>query len=66
MLGISLAHVVFRWESDFEEFLRERKKRKKVTDPETIAYYRSLFERYLEGRVLSEGLVNYVVSHPNK
>jgi len=65
MLGLSLAHVVFRWEPGFEEFLRERKKRR-VTDPETIAYYRSLFERYLEGRVLSEELVNYVVSHPNK
>jgi hypothetical protein len=66
MLGLSLAHVVFRWEPGFEEFLRERKKRRRVTDPETIAYYRSLFERYLEGRVLSEELVNYVVSHPNK
>ncbi|MCC6014623.1 MAG: integrase [Desulfurococcaceae archaeon] len=66
MLGLSLAHVVFRWEPGFEEFLRERKKRRKVTDPETIAYYRNLFERYLEGRVLSEELVNYVVSHPNK
>jgi hypothetical protein len=66
MLGISLAHVVFRWESGFEEFLRERKKRRRVTDPETIAYYRSLFERYLEGRVLSEELVNHVVSHSNK
>jgi len=66
MLSISLAHVAFRWEPGFEEFLRERKKRRRVTDPETIAYYRNLFMRYLEGKVLSEELVNYVVSHSNK
>jgi intergrase/recombinase len=66
MLGLSLAHVVFRWEPGFEEFLRERKKRRRVTDPETVAYYRSLFERYLEGKTLSEELVNYVVNHRNR
>jgi intergrase/recombinase len=66
MLGLSLAHVVFKWEPGFEEFLRERKKRRKVTDPETIAYYKSLFEKHLEGKALSEELVNYVVNHENK
>jgi intergrase/recombinase len=66
MLGLSLAHVVFKWEPGFEEFLRERKKRRKVTDPETIAYYRSLFEKHLEGKTLSEELVNYVVNHESK
>jgi intergrase/recombinase len=66
MLGLSLAHVVFKWEQGFEEFLRERKKRRKVTDPETVAYYRSLFEKHLEGKTLSEELVNYVVNHENK
>jgi len=66
MLGLSLAHVVFKWEPDFEEFLRERKKRKKVVDPETIAYYKSLFKKHLEGKTLSEELVEYVVNHPNK
>jgi len=66
MLGLSLAHVVFKWEPGFEEFLRERKKRKKVMDPETVAYYRNLFEKHLEGKVLSEGLVDYVVSHQNR
>ena len=66
MLGLSLAHVLFKWEPGFEEFLRERKKRRKVTDPETIAYYRSLFMKHLEGKTLSEELVNYVVSHKNK
>jgi intergrase/recombinase len=58
--------VVFRWEPGFEEFLRERKKRRRVTDPETIAYYRNLFRRYLEGKVLSEELVNYVINHENR
>jgi len=29
MLGTSLAYVVFKWETSFEEFLRERKKRRK-------------------------------------
>jgi hypothetical protein len=66
MLGLSLAHVVFKWEPGFEEFLRERKKRKKVVNPETIAYYRSLFKKHLEGKTLSEELVEYVVNHPNK
>jgi len=66
MLGASLAHVVFKWEPGFEEFLRERKKRRKVMDPETVAYYRSLFEKHLQGKVLSEELVKYVVSFPNR
>jgi DNA-binding transcriptional ArsR family regulator len=66
MLGTSLAHVVFKWEPGFEEFLRERKKRRKVLDPETIAYYRSLFMKHLEGKTLSEELVEYVVNHENK
>jgi len=66
MLGLSLAHVVFKWEPGFEEFLRERKKRRKVVDLETIAYYKSLFKKHLEGKTLSEELVEYVVNHPNK
>jgi Uncharacterized protein conserved in archaea len=66
MLGLSLAHVVFKWELSFEEFLRERKKRRKVTSSETIAYYKSLFKKYLEGKILSMELVEYVVNHENK
>jgi len=66
MLGSSLAHVAFRWEPGFEEFLRERKRRRRVVDPATIAYYKSLFKRHLEGKVLSEELVEYVVNHENK
>jgi len=66
MLGASLAHVVFKWEPGFEEFLRERKKRRRVASPGTITYYRNLFKRYLEGKSLSEELVEYVVNHENK
>jgi intergrase/recombinase len=66
MLSLSLAHVVFRWELGFEEFLRERKKRKKVLDPETITYYRNIFKKFLEGKVLNEELINYVINHSNK
>jgi len=65
MLGLSLAHISFEWEPGFEEFLRERKRRR-VVDPETIAYYKSLFMKHLEGKALSEELVNYVVNHENK
>jgi intergrase/recombinase len=63
---MSWTHVVFKWEPGFEGFLKKRKKRGEVTDPETIAYYRSLFMKHLEGKTLSEELVNYVVSHKNK
>ena len=63
---MSLAHMVFKWEPGFEEFLRERKKRRRVVDPETIAYYKSLFKKHLEGKTLSEELVEYVVNHENK
>jgi intergrase/recombinase len=66
MLGLSLAHITLKWDPGFEEFLKERKKRRRVVDPETIAYYRSLFEKHLEGKTLSEELVNYVLSHENK
>jgi intergrase/recombinase len=66
MLGLSLSQVVFTWSQGFEEFLRERKKRRKVLDPETIAYYRNLFKKHLEGKTLSEDLINYVINHKNK
>jgi intergrase/recombinase len=66
MLGLSLSQVVFTWSQGFEEFLRERKKRRKVLDPETIAYYRNLFKKHLEGKTLSEDLINYVINYKNK
>ena len=34
--------------------------------PETVKYYRSIFKKYLEGKELSEQLIDYVVNHPNK
>jgi len=66
MLGLSLSQVMFTWSQGFEEFLRERKRRRKVLDPETIAYYRNLFKKHLEGKTLSEDLINYVINHKNK
>jgi intergrase/recombinase len=66
MLGLVPSNVKLTWERGFEEFLRERKKRKKIASVETLAYYRSLFDRYLEGRDLSQDLVDYVVNHPNR
>ena len=66
MLGLSFAGIKFNWTEDFEHFLTHRKKRRRVRDPETVQYYRNLFKRFLEGRELSEELVEYVVSHENK
>jgi Uncharacterized protein conserved in archaea len=65
-LGISFAGIKLHWDEGFEQFLVERKKRRKVRDPETLKYYRSLFKRYLEGKELSEQLIDYVVNHENK
>jgi hypothetical protein len=55
MLGTSLAHVVFKWEPGFEEFLRERKKRRRVASLGTLSYYRNLFKKHLEGKALTDG-----------
>jgi hypothetical protein len=52
MFSLSLAHISFEWELGFEEFLREDRRR--IVDPETIAYYRSIFKKHLEGETLSE------------
>jgi hypothetical protein len=37
-----------------------------VVSPGTMSYYCNLFKRYLEGKTLSEELVNYVVNYENK
>jgi len=66
MLGVSFAGIKFEWSEDFERFLVERKKRKKIKDIETLNYYRSLFMRHLQGRELSEELIDYVVNHENR
>jgi hypothetical protein len=42
MLGISFAGIRFEWSEDFENFLRERKKHKKVGDLETVKCFRNL------------------------
>jgi intergrase/recombinase len=57
---------VFKRETGFEEFLRERNKRRKIVSEGTMSYYRNLFKLYLEGKSLSEELVKYVVNHENK
>ncbi|MEM0285023.1 MAG: integrase [Sulfolobales archaeon] len=64
-VGVVPARVGLEWDEGFERFLREHKRRRKVSTDETVRYYRSLFKRYLEGRELSEELVDYVVSHEN-
>jgi len=66
MLGISFVGIKFEWSEDFEKFLMERKKRRKVKDVETLNYYKSLFMRYLQDKELSEQLIDYVVNHENK
>ena len=66
MLGISFAGIKLEWSENFEYFLMERKKRRKVKDPETLKYYKGLFKKYLQGKELSEKLIDYVVNHLNK
>ena len=66
MLEISFVGIKLEWSEDFERSLVERKKRRKVRDPETLKYYRNLFMKYLEGKELSEQVIDYVVNHPNK
>jgi intergrase/recombinase len=65
-LGISFTGVKLHWDEGFEQFLMERKKRRKVKSQETLQYYKSLFMRYLEGKELSEQLIDLVVNHENK
>lgn len=66
MLGISLSNVKMEWDKDFETFLSERKRRKKVKTEETLNYYKSLFNKYLRGKELNEKLVDYVTNHESK
>ncbi|MEM4847159.1 MAG: hypothetical protein QW794_05320 [Thermosphaera sp.] len=57
MLGISFTSIKHEWREDLENFLVEREERRKVRDPETVKYYRSIFKRYLKGKELSEELM---------
>ena len=46
--------------------MRESKRCKKVLTEGTQRYYRNLFKKYLEGKELSEKIIDYVVKYPNK
>jgi intergrase/recombinase len=66
MLGIVPSNIKLTWESGFEEFLTTRKKRRKVLNPGTLSYYKNIFIKYLEGKMLSQDLIDYVINHENK
>ena len=64
LLSISVYGIRLQWSGDFEAFLRERKKRRKVSTDEMVRKYRSYFNKFLEGRELTEDLVFEVARHP--
>jgi DNA-binding transcriptional ArsR family regulator len=66
MLGLVPTTIKLTWDQGFEEFLRERKKRMKIKSESTMKYYRNLFRKHLEGKTLSQDLIDYVISHPVK
>ena len=64
LLSISVYGIRLQWSEDFEAFLRERKKRRKVSTDEMVRKYRNYFNRFLEGKELTEDLVFEVARHP--
>jgi hypothetical protein len=66
MLGLVPTTIKLTWDQGFEEFLRERKKRRRITTEDTLEYYRNLFKKHLEGKVLSQDLIDYVINYPVK
>ncbi|MDT7890028.1 MAG: integrase [Desulfurococcales archaeon] len=66
MLGLVPTTIKLTWDKGFEEFLRERKKRRRITTEDTLEYYRNLFKKHLEGKVLSQDLIDYVINYPVK
>jgi intergrase/recombinase len=66
MLGLVPTTIKLTWDKGFEEFLRERKKRRKITTEDTLEYYRNLFRKHLEGKTLSQDLIDYVINYPVK
>jgi hypothetical protein len=64
LLSISIYGIRLQWSEDFERFLRERKRRRKVSTDEMVRKYRSYFSRFLEGKELTEDLVFEVARHP--
>jgi hypothetical protein len=66
LTSVSIYGIKLHWDEEFEQFLKERKKRRKVRAQDTLQYYKSLFLRFLEGKELSEQLIDYVINHENK
>jgi len=65
-LGVSFENIVFKWDSDFEYFLRNIKRRRRISSMSMMSYYKSIFMRYLEGRRLNVKLVDEIIRHENK
>jgi hypothetical protein len=64
LMSISVYGIRLQWSEDFERFLRERKRRRRVSTGEMVRKYRSYFSRFLEGKELTEDLVFEVARHP--
>jgi intergrase/recombinase len=64
LMSISIYGIRLHWDEGFEQFLRERKRRRKVSTDEMVRKCRSYFNRFLEGRELTEDLVFEVSRHP--
>jgi intergrase/recombinase len=50
--------LILKWSEEFERYLKDTK----GISEEQVAYYRSLFERYFEGKVLNEEFVEEVAN----
>jgi len=66
LLGISFENIVFEWDEDFEYFLKNLKRRRKISSMSMLSYYKSIFMKYLEGRRLNVKLVDEIIRHENK
>jgi intergrase/recombinase len=64
LMSISVYGIRLQWDEGFEQFLRERKRRRRVSTDEMVRKYRNYFNRFLEGRELTEDLVFEVARHP--
>jgi len=65
-IGLFPANIVMQWDEGFEEFLQEKKKRRKIKREDTLNYYKKLFRENLEDKQLTPQLVDFVVNHKNK
>ncbi len=65
-LGLSFENIVFKWDEDLEYFLKNVKRRRKIATERTLKYYKSIFEKNLEGRRLNVKLVDKIIKHRNK